>query len=181
MPPQITCFCTTWQNEETRKLHFHSNALLIRQLVEFKQWTTIVWIQPAAWFLQVFDSRLILTLLHESLNLVIIIIIINQFVTRQMPVSQILRRNVFISGLLESMVDERSRECCRSWTVLHSQCTGVLSSGFPISKSTGNAEALDRWGGKTKHHLTSLYVKIIASQRRLFLRQSVVLWNDHLC
>jgi len=27
MPPQITCFCTTWQNEETQKLHFHSNAV----------------------------------------------------------------------------------------------------------------------------------------------------------
>jgi len=49
---------------------------------------------------------------------------------------------------------------------------------FPLSK--GNAEALDRWGGKTKHHLISYFlsntsaknyrnrivcVKIIASQR----------------
>jgi len=30
MPPQITwCFCTTWQNGETGKSHFHSNAVLV--------------------------------------------------------------------------------------------------------------------------------------------------------
>jgi len=77
------------------------------------------------------------------------------------------------------MVQEKeSQECGRSWTVLHAQCTSVLSSGFPISQ--GNAEALDRWAGKTKHCLilyflsnTSaknyrnriMYVKITASQR----------------
>jgi len=76
-------------------------------------------------------------------------------------------------------VEEKgSRERCRMWTVLHAQCTTVLSSGFPISQ--GNAEALERWGGKTKHRLISYFlsntsaknyrnrvvcVKIIASQR----------------
>jgi len=55
----------------------------------------------------------------------------------------------------------------------------VQSSGFPILQ--GNAEALDRWGEKTKHHLISYFlsntstkkyhdqiieVKIIARQRR---------------
>jgi len=57
------------------------------------------------------------------------------------------------------------------------QCTSAMSFGFPILQ--GNAEALDRWGGKTKHHLISYFlsntsaknycnqivcVKIIASQ-----------------
>jgi len=37
-------------------------------------------------------------------------------------------------------------------TVLHAQCTSALSSAFPISQ--GNA--LDRWGGKTKHLLCFL-------------------------
>ena len=62
--------------------------------------------------------------------------------------------------------------------MLHAQYTSTLSSGFPISQ--GNAEALDRWGGKTKHHMIPyflgnisaknyrnrfVYAKIIASQR----------------
>jgi len=78
-----------------------------------------------------------------------------------------------------SMAQEKgSRERCRSWTVLHAQCTSTLYSAFPISQ--GNAEALERWGGKTKHRLISyflsntsaknyrnriVYVKSTASQR----------------
>jgi len=38
--------------------------------------------------------------------------------------------------------EKGSRERCRMWTVLHAQCTSVLSSRFPISQR--NAEALDR-------------------------------------
>jgi len=38
---------------------------------------------------------------------------------------------------------------------LHEQCT-VLYSGIPISQ--GNAEALDRWGGKTKHRMISYFL-----------------------
>ena len=100
-----------------------------------------------------------LTLLYDSLNLVI---------------------SAISPGLLgRGMVqDKRSRERCRSWTVLHAQCTSALSSGFPISQ--GNTEALDRRGEKTKHRLISyflsntsaknyrnriVYVKIRASQR----------------
>jgi len=80
-------------------------------------------------------------------------------------------------GAVGGMVqDKQSSESCRSWTVLHTQCTSVLSSGFPILQ--GIAEALDRWG--SKHHMISyflsntsaknfrnliVYVKIIASQR----------------
>jgi len=41
---------------------------------------------------------------------------------------------------------ERKSRALSSWTVLHAQCTSMLSSGFPLSQ--GNAEALDRWGGK---------------------------------
>jgi len=47
--------------------------------------------------------------------------------------------NAIISGLLKGMVQEKqSREYCRSWTVLHAQCTSALSCGFPISQ--GKAE-----------------------------------------
>jgi len=50
-------------------------------------------------FFSLFDSRLILTLLYDSLNLVI---------------------NAFSSGLLGGMVQEKgSRERCGSWTVLY--------------------------------------------------------------
>jgi len=82
-------------------------------------------------------------------------------------------------GTVGDMVQEkRSRECCSSWTVLHAQCTSALSSGFLLSQ--GNAEAPDRWGGKTKHRLISYFlsntsaknyrnwivrIKVIASQR----------------
>ena len=76
--------------------------------------------------------------------------------------------------------DKRSRECCRSWTVLHAQCTSVLSARFHLSQ--GNAEALNRIGevgrqGIVSFHTFSatllpknyrngiVYVKITASQR----------------
>jgi len=73
-------------------------------------------------FFNLFDLRLILTLLHDSLNLVI---------------------NAFSLGLLGGTALEKgSRECCSSWTVLHAQSTRALSSGFPLSQ--GNAAALDR-------------------------------------
>jgi len=77
------------------------------------------------------------------------------------------------------MVQEKgSRQRLSSWTVMHAQSISALSSGFPLLQS--NAESLDRWGGKTKHHLfpyflsnTSaknyryriVYVKTVASQR----------------
>jgi len=76
--------------------------------------------------------------------------------------------------------DKRSRERCRSWTVLHAQCTGALSSEFPIPQ-----------GWKTKHRLICCFfsnicaknyrnrfvcVKITASQRwNVVLRHSVFL------
>ena len=112
------CFCaTTWQNGEIRKLHF-SFKCCISTLPEFNQSLTD--------FLSLFDSQLILTLLYDSLNLVI---------------------SAFSSRPLGGHQDKRSQERCSSWTMLHTQCTSALSSGFPLSQ--GNAEALDRWGGKT--------------------------------
>jgi len=61
MPPQSNdlCFCATWQNRETRKLHFHSNALLLH----CQNSTSCCLISST--FL------VILTLLYDSLNLVI--------------------------------------------------------------------------------------------------------------
>jgi len=58
--PNNVCFCTTWQNKETRKSHFFTQTL----------YQCIARIQPVTpWFLQSF--WLILTLLYDSLNLVV--------------------------------------------------------------------------------------------------------------
>jgi len=56
------CFCTTWQNSETQKSHFHSNAVL----VHCQNSTSRCLISSIF-----FDSWLILTWLYDSLNLVI--------------------------------------------------------------------------------------------------------------
>ena len=96
-------------------------------------------------------------------------------------------------GAVGGMVQEKgSRKRSGSWTALHEQCTSALSSGFPLSQ--GNAEALDRWGGKTKHRLISyflsntsaknyhhwfVYVKIIASERwDIFQTQCTHVWDS---
>jgi len=73
-------------------------------------------------FFNLFDSRLVLKLLYDSLNLVI---------------------KALSLRLNGGMVQEKgSRERCSSWTVLHEQSTSALSSEFPLWQ--GNAEALDR-------------------------------------
>jgi len=119
---------------ETRNVHF-SLKCCITALPEFNQ--------SLIGFFNLFDSRLILTLLHDSLNLVI---------------------NAFSSGLLWGVVQEKgSREHCSSWTVLHAQSTGALSSGLPLSQS--NAEALDRWRGKTKHRLISYFLRNTSAKK----------------
>ena len=88
---------------ETRKLLFFTRC--ISTLPEFNQLLD---------FFNVFDSRLILTLLCDSLNLVI---------------------NAFSLGLLGDIVQEKgSRQRYSSWTVLHAQRTSVLSSGFSFRK-----------------------------------------------
>jgi len=88
-------------------------------------------------FFNFLDSRTH-TLLYDSLNFV----------------SNAFSLDFFWGG---GMVQERgSQERYNSWNVLHAQSTSALSSGFPLSQ--GNAEALDRWGGKTKHSLVSYFL-----------------------
>jgi len=110
MPPQITCFCTTWQNRETRKLHF-SLKCCISALSEFNQLLD---------FFNLFDSRLILTLLYDSLSLVI---------------------NVFSPGLLEAWfrINEVESAAAVGLCCMHNAPVHCL---FPISQH--NAEALDK-------------------------------------
>ena len=111
-------------------------------------------------FFNLFDSQLILTLPYDSLSLVI-----NEFSYRDWWGHG--------SGERKSTALQQS-----SWTLLHAQCTTAPCSAFLISQ--GNAETLDRWGGKTKHRLISyflsntstknyrnriVYVKIMASRR----------------
>ena len=106
-----------------------------------------------------FDSRLIPMLLYDFLSLVI-----NAFS----------HRDCWGHGSGERKLRALQQLDC----VADIQCTSELSSGFSISQ--GNAEALDRWGGKTKHRMIPyflsnisaksclnriVYVKIIASWR----------------
>jgi len=102
MPPQITCASALHG-----KIGKHENCIFHSALSELNQ--------SLLDFCNLFDSRLILTLLYDSLNIVI---------------------NAF--SYIEGMVQEKgSRERCSIWTVLHAQCTSALSSGFPLSQ--GNA------------------------------------------
>jgi len=112
VPPQVTCASALPGKTGNTKIAFSLKSVLV--LPEFNQLLPDLF-NP-------FDSRLILTLLYDSLNLV---------------------TNTFSLGLLWAMVQEKgSRKRCSSWTVLHAKCTSALCSGFPLSQ--GNAEALDR-------------------------------------
>ena len=155
------CFCATRQNWESRKFHFFTQMLY--QLHCQDQDLTSWLITTNFWLTTHIHAAV---WLPQSCNQCV------QF------------------GAVGGMVQEKgSRERCRSWTVC---CThnvpvpSALSFGFPISQ--GNAEALGRWGGKTKHRLISyvvsnisvkhyrnriVCVKIIASQRWHFLRHSI--------
>jgi len=126
MPPQVTCASAL-----PCKTEKHENRIFTQMLYQ-----CIAWIQPAAWFLQ---SFWLTTHIHDAVWL---------------PKScNQCAQSIRTVG---SMVQEKeSPECCKSWTVLHAQCTSALSSGFPISQ--GNAETLERWGGKTKHRLISYF------------------------
>ena len=107
MPPQITCASVL-----PGKTEKHKNQM--SALPEFNQLFD---------FFNLFDSRLILKMLYDSLNLVI---------------------NAFrLQGCCGGIVQEKgSRQRSSSWTELQAQCTSALSSKFPLSQ--GNAEALDR-------------------------------------
>jgi len=89
MPAQITCASALPGKTGNKKMTFFTRC--ISALPEFNRLLLD--------FFSLSDSRLILTLLYDSLNLVI---------------------NAFSLGLLGGMVQEKgSRECCSSWTVLH--------------------------------------------------------------
>jgi len=118
------------------KMEKHENCMFTQM-----PYQCIAWIQPAAWFLQ---SSGLTTHTHNAVWL---------------PKSY--NQCVQPAGLTEAWL-KGSRERCRSRTVLHTQCTSVLCSGFPISQ--GNAEALERWGGKTKHRLISYFLSNTAAK-----------------
>jgi len=89
MLAQITCAFALPGKTGNTKMAFFTRC--ISALPEFNQLLLD--------FSSLSDSRLILTLLYDSLNLAI---------------------NAFSLGLLAGMVQEKgSRECCSSWTVLH--------------------------------------------------------------
>jgi len=112
MPPQIICAAVLSGKTGNTKIAVFTRC--VSALQEFNQ--------SLLDFFNLFDSRLILTLLYNSLNLVI---------------------NAFSLGLLGGTeLEKGNRERCSSWTVLHAQNTSALSLKFPLSQ--GNAEALDR-------------------------------------
>ena len=112
MPPQITCASALPGKTGNTKIAFFTHC--ISALPQFNQLLLD--------FFNLFDSKLIFTLLYDSLNLLI---------------------NMLSLGLVGGMVQEKgSREHWSSWTVLHTQSTSAVSSGFPLAQ--GNAEALDR-------------------------------------
>jgi len=153
------CLCTTWKTGKHGNFIFHSNAVLLHYLNLTSS---------------LLSSDIFLT--RDSFHAAV-------WLTKSC--NQCVQLGA-VGGIVQG---KRSRERCRSWTVLHAQCTSALSSGFPISQR--NAEALDRQGGKTNHRLISnflsytsaknyrnrmVYVKIITSQRLdiHFLRQFIV-------
>jgi len=119
------CFCTIWQNGETRKLHFHSSAVLLQ--CQNSSSRCLI-------------SSIFFTHTHAALWL-------------SKSCNQCAQYRT-VGGMVQ---EKESREHCSSWTVLHAQCTSVLSSGFPLLQ--GNAKTLDRWGGKTKHHLIFYFLR----------------------
>jgi len=94
LPPQITCASALPSKTEKREncIFFHSNAL-----PEF--------IQSLLDIFSLFDSRLILMLLYDSLNLVI---------------------NAFSWAVGDMVQEKGSGESRSSWTVLHTQCAVFL-------------------------------------------------------
>jgi len=67
-----------------------------------------------------------------------------------------------VVGVLEKSWILGKHESGNPLGLWHTQCTSALSSGFPISQ--GNAEALDRRGGKTKHHMIPYFLSNISAK-----------------
>ena len=137
------CFCTTWQNWETRKLHFPSNAVLVHCL---NSTSCLI-------------SSIFLT--HDSYAPVRLPKSCNAFSCREYWGHG--------SGERKSIALQQLA------FVAHTMHQCAVSSGCPISQ--GNAEALDRWSGKTKHRLISytfsvtLLSKIIIIGSRMWVCQ----------
>jgi len=118
MLPQITCASALPGKTGNTKIAFFTRC--IRALPEFNQSLLDFFNLD---FFSLFDLRLIVTLLSDSLNLVI---------------------NVFSYGLLGGGAWFRRKEVESAAAVgheLHAQTTSVLSSGFPHLQ--GNAEAVE--------------------------------------
>jgi len=95
--PNNLCFCTTWQTGKHKKSPHFSLKCSISALPEFNQ--------SVVDFFSLFDSRLILTLLYDSLNLVI---------------------NAFSSGLLGAWFRRKEVESAAARTMHVHQCAALL-------------------------------------------------------
>ena len=156
MSPKITCASVlSGKTGKHENCIFHSLYYCIARMLDF---------------FSLFDSRLILTLLYDSLNLVI---------------------NAFSLGLLGDGSKERKSRTLQQLDSV--ACIKHQCAVFWVFLSQCNAEALAKWGRKTKHHLiyyflsnTSaktyrsriVYVKIIASRRwDVFETQCIYQWT----
>ena len=96
-------FCTTWQNGK------HGNCIFTRCISALPEFSQLLLA-----FFNLFDARFILTMLYDSLHLVI-----NAFSFRADEGAWLRRKEVESAAAVG--------------TVLHAQCTSALSSGFPLS------------------------------------------------
>ena len=103
MAPQIACASTLLGKTGNTKIAFFTRC--ISALPEFNQ--------SLLDLVNLFDSRLILTLLYDSQNLVI---------------------NAFVLGLLGAWFRRKEVESAAAVGLLHAQSTSALSSGSPLSQ-----------------------------------------------
>jgi len=104
-------------------------------------------IQPvAAWFFNLFDSRLILCCMTPWIC------------------NQCMRLARSCPGHGSGLRKEVERALQQLDCVARMQCSSMLSSRFPLSQATGDAEEVDRWGEKTKHRLISYFVSNKSAQ-----------------
>jgi len=127
MPPQVTCASALSGKTGNRQNCIFSFKWCISALPEFNQ--------SLLDFISLFDSRLTLTLLYDSINIVI---------------------NAFNSGLLGAWFRKKEVESNPAVGLCCTYNAPVRCLLFLLSQC--NAEALDRWGGKTKHHLISCFL-----------------------
>jgi len=143
----ILCFCATWQNGETRKLHFFA------QMPEFRLLD----------FFNLLDSRLILMLLYDSPNLVVNAFSSGLFVGHG-------------SGIRRKEVESTPAVglCCTHNALVRClPCVSSLARKYGKTKHHLIFYFLSNTCAKDYRN-RMVYVKNIASQRRdVFLRHSV--------